>query len=162
MFGNYFEYLCLWSTICDNKKASCEALFLMGSVDIVLPSRDSARIANPQIDTAKIWTFLFTSQVFWWKKVKTVVTATIARFRITNAHVLHFRITNAEKRVDCKCSRTGKFVAKSSQNNILRLLTAISPQVTRRTITCIMIKAVSLSGDFQHNFSYEWHWKCER
>ena len=35
------------------KKASCEALFLMGSVDIVLPSRDSARIANPQIDTAK-------------------------------------------------------------------------------------------------------------
>jgi hypothetical protein len=53
MFGNYYEYLCLRSTICDNKKASCEALFLMGSVDIVLPSRDSARIANPQIDTAK-------------------------------------------------------------------------------------------------------------
>jgi hypothetical protein len=78
--------------------------------------------------------------------------AAIARFHITNAHVLHFRITNAEERVDCKCSRTGKFVAKSSQNNILRLPTAISPQVTRRTITCIMIKAVSLSGDFQHNF----------
>ena len=56
-------------------KASCEALFLMGSVDIVLPSRDSARIANPQIDTAKIRTYLFTLLVFWWKKVKTVVTA---------------------------------------------------------------------------------------
>ena len=72
---------CLWSTICDNKKASCGALFLMGSVDMVLPSRDSARIANPQIDTAKKWTFLFTLQVFWWKKVKTVVTtAAIFRF----------------------------------------------------------------------------------
>ena len=74
---------CLWNTICDNKKASCEALFLMGSVDIVLPSRDSARIANLQIDTAKIWTFLFTPQVFWWKKVKTVVTAA-AIFRFSH------------------------------------------------------------------------------
>ena len=55
---------CSWSTICDNKKASCEALFLMGSVDIVLPSRDSARIANPQIDVANIWTFFFWRQRF--------------------------------------------------------------------------------------------------
>ena len=63
------------------KKASCEALFLMGSVEIVLPARDSARIVNPQIGTAKKWTFLFTSQVFWWKKVKIVVTAVaILRF----------------------------------------------------------------------------------
>ena len=48
----------------DNKKASCEALFLMGSVDIVLPSRDSARIANPQIDVANIRTFLFIATNF--------------------------------------------------------------------------------------------------
>ena len=46
------------------KQASCEACFLMGSVDIVLPSRDSARIVNPQIDVANIRTFLFTPQVF--------------------------------------------------------------------------------------------------
>jgi hypothetical protein len=41
--------------------------------------------------------FVYTASVLV-KKVKTVVTATIARFHITNAHVLHFRITNAEER----------------------------------------------------------------
>jgi hypothetical protein len=43
----------------------------MGSVDIVLPSRDSARIVNPQIDVANLRTFLFTASV-WVKKVEKI------------------------------------------------------------------------------------------
>ena len=42
----------------------------MGSVDIVLPSRDSAQIVNPQIDTTKIWTILFTPLSVLVKKSK--------------------------------------------------------------------------------------------